>query len=231
MGEIRETALYEPVKRFLEGQGYTVKGEVADADIVACRAGSPPVIVELKTGFSLALLHQGVARLAVTDSVYLCVPRRGGRASWRALQDNVKLCRRLGLGVITVRLRDRFVEVLCDPAPYRPRKVKARQDRLLREFARRAGDPAQGGATRDGQVTAYRQDALRIAAFLAGNGPSKGSDVARATQVPTATRIMAADHYGWFERVSTGIYQLTENGHAGLARYGAPAITAPAADG
>ena len=34
--------------------------------------------------------------------------------------------------------------------------------------------------------------------------------------------MMAADHYGWFERVQTGIYALTPKGVAGLAQYGAP---------
>src|SRR6516165_9105169 len=32
-----EAALYRPVKRFLEMQGYTVKGEVHHCDLVACR--------------------------------------------------------------------------------------------------------------------------------------------------------------------------------------------------
>ena len=76
---IRETELYEPVKALLEGQGYVVKGEVGDADIVAVRDGDDPVIVELKTGFSLALYHQGIARQALSDDVYLAVPRGKGR--------------------------------------------------------------------------------------------------------------------------------------------------------
>lgn len=228
MNEFRETELYAPVKGFLERQGYAVKGEVADADVVACRADEPPVIVELKVGFSLALLHQAVARLAVTDAVYVCVPRRSGRTAWRALTDNVKLCRRLGLGVMTVRLGDGLVEVHCDPGPYAPRKSAARRGRLLREFDRRRGDPAPGGATRVGQVTAYRQDATAIAAYLAAAGPSKGAAVARATGVAAATRMMRDDHYGWFERVGLGVYALSEAGRNGLARYGAPPM-APAA--
>jgi hypothetical protein len=41
-------------------------------------------------------------------------------------------------------------------------------------------------------------------------------DVARATGVATATRMMADDHYGWFERVERGIYALTPKGLASL---------------
>ncbi len=221
MSKFRETDLYAPVKAFLEAQGYEVKGEVAEADVVACRGDDPPVIVELKAGFSLTLLQQGVARLSVTDAVYVCVPHRPGRVPRRALAENVVLCRRLGLGVLTVRMSDGLVEVLCDPLPYRPRKSAARKGRLLREFARRAGDPAKGGAMRSGLVTAYRQDALRIAAYLSEAGPSKGAVVARATGVGRATQVMAHDHYGWFERVQTGIYQLTPKGVQGLSDYAA----------
>ncbi|MCB1343705.1 MAG: hypothetical protein KDK24_22065, partial [Pseudooceanicola sp.] len=57
-----ERALYAPVKALLERQGYTVKGEVGAADVVARRGDEPVVIVELKLRFSLSLFHQAVAR-------------------------------------------------------------------------------------------------------------------------------------------------------------------------
>lgn len=209
---MRETDLYAPVKAFLEAQGYQVKGEIGPADVVAMRDNDPPVIVELKTGFSLALVHQGVDRQAVTPHVYLAVPDAGGQRGRTALQANLKLARRLGLGVLTVRGTDGLVTVHCDPGPFRPRLLKKPRVRLLREFAARRGDPAQGGATRDGLVTAYRQDATLIAAHLAATGPTRGRDVAAATGVTRATAIMHANHYGWFVRVSVGTYALTDAG-------------------
>lgn len=217
----RETELYPPVKAFLEGQGYVVKAEVGGADVVACRGDEDPVVVELKTGFSLALVHQGIARQTVTDWVYLAVPRPAGAGARKGMLANVALCRRLGLGLLTVRLRDGHVEPLVDPGPFAPRKSAVRRGRLLREFARREGDPNTGGAHRAKIVTAYRQDALRCAAQLAA-GPARGAEVAAATGVKRATRIMADDHYGWFERVSRGVYALTPAGQAGLARWPAP---------
>ena len=69
-------------------------------------------------------------------------------------------------------------------------------------------------------MTAYRQDALRCAAFLAEHGASKGAVVAKGAAVPGATRIMAADHYGWFERVAVGVYAITPKGREGLKAYG-----------
>ncbi len=219
MSKPRETDLYPPVKAFLEGQGYEVKAEIGAVDVMAVRGDDDPVIVELKVGFSLSLFHQAVDRKAVTDDVYICVPRGAGAVFSKALKDNTRLCRRLGIGLLSARLRDGFVEAHCDPAPYRPVKSARRKGRLLREFQRRVGDPNSGGQTRAGLVTAYRQDAILCARYLAEHGTTKGAVVAKETKVASATRIMAADHYGWFERVSTGIYQLTPKGREGVAFY------------
>lgn len=213
---MKEVDLYPAIKAHLTRQGWTVKGEVGAADVVARRDGEV-LIVELKRAFSLALFHQGVERLALTDLVYLAVPA-GGKA--KPLKTNVKLARRLGLGVMTVRARDGFVEVLADPAPYAPRKSRKKQTRLLREFDRLDGDPNAGGATRHGIVTGYRQDALKCARFLAVHGPSAGRKVKDWAEVPTATRIMADDHYGWFVRVERGVYDLTDAGRKGLTDWG-----------
>ncbi|MEM1073053.1 MAG: DUF2161 domain-containing phosphodiesterase [Pseudomonadota bacterium] len=212
MGDKREVDLYPPVKAFLEDQGYVVKSEIGAADVVAVRAAEPPVVVELKLVLSLTLFHQGVARQSVTDDVYLAVEHRPGKRFSKSLKQSVMLARRLGLGLITIRLRDAHIQVHCDPGPFRPRKSKARQGRLLKEFARRSGDPNAGGQNRHGLVTAYRQDALKIATYLFEVGASKGSDVAHETGVRIATRVMRDDHYGWFERVQTGVYGLTPSG-------------------
>ncbi len=214
----REQDLYPPIKALLEKQGYVVKGEVGAADIVAVRGGEPPLIVELKLRFSLALFHQAIARLKVTDLVYIGVSKPTGRTARRALRDNLGMCRRLGLGLITVRADGR-AEVHCDPGPYAPRKSTKRSARLLREFERLQGDPNAGGATRHGIVTAYRQDALRCAAHLARNGPAKGAAVASSTSVPYATRLMRDNHYGWFDKVEKGVYTLSESGAEGLKHW------------
>ncbi len=215
----RETELYPPIKALLEGQGYEVKSEIGAADVVAVREGEDPVIVEMKTGFALSLFHQAVARQSLTDTVYIAVPRAPGRRFQIALKNNLSLCRRLGLGLITVRLSDGHVEIHVDPGPYRPRVSAQRKGRLLREFARRVGDPNHGGSGRVGLVTAYRQDALKLARHLSAHGPTKGAVVAKATGVKNATRMMADDHYGWFERVATGVYGLTPKGEEGLVGY------------
>ncbi len=216
---LKETDLYAPIKRMLEVQRYVVKGEIGAADVVAMRGDEEPIIVELKTGFSLSLFHQGIARQAMTDVVYVAVPRGSGRVFLKALGDNKSLCRRLGLGLITVRMEDGFVEIHCDPEPYRPRQSKQRKARLLREFARRVGDPNSGGATRRGIVTSYRHDALKLLLVLHANGPMKAAHVAQASGVQNARQVLADDHYSWFERVRTGVYAVTPKGAAAFTDY------------
>lgn len=207
----REQDLYAPVKALLEAQGYEVKGEVGAADVVAIRGGEAPVVVELKLRFSLSLFHQAITRLAVSDTVYIAVPRPTGKVARRTLKDNLALCRRLGLGLITVRADGRTA-VHCDPGPYAPRKSKVKTARLLREFARIQGDPNTGGATRGGLMTGYRQDALTCALHLLEHGPARGADIVKTTGIARATQVMYSNHYGWFERIEKGIYALTDKG-------------------
>ena len=166
-----EAALYPPVKAFLELQGYEVKSEVRGCDLVARRGDEPPVIVELKLRFNLPLILQGIDRLALTERVYLAVPRAqapGRRGALAPERPEIrKLCRRLGLGLMLVGLSRKTVEILEEPVPYRPRQAKLRALRLAEEFSRRIGDANVGGAVGVPLVTAYRQDALRCARAIA----------------------------------------------------------------
>jgi hypothetical protein len=214
-----ESDLYAPVKALLEGQGYVVKGEVRGCDVVAVRGAEPPVVVELKRSFGLALVLQGVDRLALTDLVYLAV---GAWPKHRQMKGVKKLCRRLGLGFIVVSPNDGGgrADVVLDPAPYKPRQNKRKAGRMLGEHARRVGDPNLGGqAMRAPLMTAYRQQALRCAELLVLNGPMKLAALRAAADVPNAASILQSDVYGWFERVERGVYAITPKGREGLERF------------
>lgn len=206
-----ETSLYAPVKAFLETQGYAVKGEIGRCDVVAVRGDESPVVVELKLGLTFELLLQGVDRLALSEAVYLAVPAPRGPS---ILFDGRlrKLLRRIGLGLLVVHASAR-VEVILDPAPYKPRVNRKRAGRMLGEFKRRAGDPNAGGsAHRAKLVTAYRQEALRLACVLSARGPQKIAVLRVDAEAPNAGKIALADYYGWFERVERGVYTLTPAG-------------------
>ncbi len=221
-----ETDLYLPVKTFLEARGYDVKAEVNTCDVVAQKADSPLVIVELKKGFNLDLLIQGVERLGLADDVYIAAGFSGKIAKgsiWHKRRRGIlKLCRRLGLGLMMVRLyptTEAKVEVLLDPIPYRPRKNSKKAARLSKEFAARAGDPNTGGMTRGKIVTAYRQAAMRCANLLVNSGPMRAKDIRDQTGVVKAAILLRNNHYGWFERIERGVYGVTEQGLSEMALF------------
>jgi hypothetical protein len=215
-----EVDLYDPIKRFLEAQGYEVKGEIGACDIVAVRGDEGPVVVELKERLNLALLLQAVDRLRASDQVYVAFRiGKGQSATWRTKRKQVtSLLRRLGLGLLTVSSRGQVVPVL-DPAPYQPRASAGRRERLLKEFAERVGDPEAGGSPSRQRLTAYRQDALRCARELGAEGGLKVSVIRERADVERAGPILRDNHYGWFERVRTGHYDLSPKGRQGLAEW------------
>lgn len=213
MASSPETALYAPVKAFLEARGFSVKGELRGCDLVALREGEPPLVVigELKLGLSFELVLQAVDRLAIADEVWLAVPltRRGRDQDRRAH----KLCRRLGVGLLTVNLSSGHVEPVCEPAPYQPRRNLRKRGLVLREFHARAGDPNVGGGNKRALMTAYRQRALACGAALLD-----GARAPRALReaAPDAPGILRRNVYGWFEHVSRGLYGLSEAGRAAV---------------
>jgi hypothetical protein len=212
----RETALYVPVKRFLEGLGFEVKGEICGCDLVALRGDEPPLVVvgELKLGFNLELVLQGINRTPACDEIWLAVRASGRRGRERDPRVR-RLCRLLGFGLLGVTARGR-VEVLVEPGPWRPLRDPKRRSRLVQEHRRRLGDPALGGMSKAPIMTAYRQQALACAASLA-SGPRRTADV--RTAVPDAPKILLRNVYGWFFRLERGIYGLTQAGTAALARW------------
>jgi hypothetical protein len=211
-----ETALYLPVKRFLEKLGFTVKGEIGGCDLVALSGSEPPVVVigELKLSFNLELILQAVDRAGACDEVWLAAQfseRGKGRESDARYRN---LCRHLGFGMLAVT-KSGHVEVIVSPTAV-PRRDLKRRSRLITEHRKRQGDPALGGSTRAPIMTAYRQQALACASALS-HGPRKVRDLKPA--IPDAPKILLHNVYGWFDRVERGIYVLTESGRAALKRW------------
>jgi hypothetical protein len=211
-----ETTLYAPVKRHLQRLGFEVKGEVCGCDLVGLKGDDPPLVIvgELKLGFNLDLVLQGIDRSAACDEVWLAVRLSGRRGRERDPRVR-KLCRLLGFGLLGVLACGR-VEVLVEPLPWRPRRDPRRRSRLVDEHRRRRGDPAAGGTCGVPIMTAYRQQALACAASLAA-GPRRTGEL--RTAVPEAPRILLRNVYGWFFRVGRGVYGLTPAGSAALTRW------------
>lgn len=220
--EVRvETSLYLPVKNFLEGLGYRVKGEVGHCDLVGLKDDDPTVVVigELKLTFNLELILQGVDRMSVGDEVWLAA-KLSARGKGRESDPRYRnLCRRLGIGLLGVDLSG-AVHVLVSPAAPIPRKDPRRRSRLVEEHRRRRGDPSVGGATRTPVMTAYRQQALACAAAMI-SAPQRPRDL--KPQWPDAQKILHRNVYGWFERAERGVYALTETGRLAAAGWCAAA--------
>lgn len=176
---------------------------------MAVRPGKPPIIVitELKLSFTLELVLQAVDRVRAADQVYLAVlGSRHGRDQDVRVH---RLCRLLGLGLLTVDIKDSTVSVIIEPMQYRPRADLPKRKRLLAEHGRRVGDPAVGGSTRRPIMTAYQQRALRCAAAMA-EGARRPCDLRPLAE--DAGVILLRNVYGWFERVCPGLYRLTPAG-------------------
>jgi hypothetical protein len=217
---LRESDLYAPVKFHLEALGYTVRGEVGRCDVVGV-SGDSMVAVELKLGFGLPVLYQALQRLPSVDLVYVAVAvpeGRTARRNWDAqVPDAVRLCRMLGVGLLSVQYGT--VVVHADPGAYQPRKRLKLRARLLSEFVRRSGDHNLGGTTKRPRVTAYREDALACANVLAKGGTMKGAAVRDATGVVKASAILRDNVYGWFAKIGRGTFDVSPAGRSALEQY------------
>ncbi len=216
-----ETDLYPPLRAWLAAQGYTVRGEVRHCDIAAVK-GDDLIVIEMKTALNLALVGQGVRRQTMTDSVYLAVPRPPNYARWqRQMRDAFRVLRRLELGLLVVSLRPGRppVEILFHPLPFERRKLRRARQAVLQEVGRRSGDYNLGGSARRPLVTAYRENAVQIACYLADAGPMQPRQLRALGTGEKTLSILARNVYGWFTRQGRGIYAVTPKGREALAQY------------
>lgn len=208
---MKETELYQPVKNYLEKQGYVVKGEIQDCDVVAIKE-DVTVVVELKTAINLTLLLQAVDRKDLTDDVYVAVPNSGNILK-KQYRQVIKLLKLLGIGLLLVDPSSQRVDAVLDPSEYKPRKRQKKKAKLLKEYIDLVGDPNTGGSQKvSGRMTAYRQTALAVAEHLIANGPAKASLVRHALGIPKARDILYRNVYGWFDMQGKGVYAISPRG-------------------
>ena len=206
-----ETELSAPVKAYLESHGYQVNCEVKDCDIVATR-GDDLIIVELKMSVNLTLLVQATKRQSISDSVYVAVPAPTKRnRQWRG---TLTVLKRLEVGLLLVEegAMGMVVSKQFDPIPYQRKKNTRSRRALLTEVADRSGDYNVGGSTKTTLMTAYRENAILIACCLSKLGPSSPKSLRNLGTGEKTTSILSANHYGWFQRVEKGVYELTDQG-------------------
>ena len=219
---MKETELDNPVRTWLEKQGYTVSCEVKNCDIVA-RKDDELLIVELKTRFSLDLVYQALNRKNLTDSVYVAVPVLQGKKSIPKYKEVKKLLSRIEVGLILVRfMKSRTrVEIVSHPSEYKARRAYRRRASIIREIDGRYSEFNKGGsAVLDQRVSAYKQQALVAAYLLKIQGPLSPANVRKLGGGGKTQQILAGNVYGWFDRVSRGLYELNAAGMIALENHG-----------
>ena len=218
---MRETDLFEPLRKYFLGQGYSVHSEVRNCDLVATKEDDV-VIVELKTGFSLSLVYQAIRRQEIGDSVYVAVPVPPGKSNPPNLSSMKHLLRRLELGLILVRfLKTKTrVEIALHPREAVRRRARRARRAVIREIdGRYAEFDAAGAPSAGGRMSAYRQESLLIASLLDRQGPLSPKTLREKGASGKTGRILSANLYGWFDRIERGVYALNNAGRDALRNY------------
>lgn len=218
-----ETDLYEPIKAYLEGEGYRVQAEVKGCDVVATR-GEDVLIVELKRQFNLKLLFQAIQRQQVCSSVFLAFPLTKAMASRKRINEIKALAKRLHLGLMIVHDRPSGYAVEVPLVPdFQVFRVNVKaQKAFLKELYSREHSVNTGGMVKRKIVTAHKERGLAIAAFLRVHGPQNIEAVATymGQSKAMAGQALRANHYGWYLRIEKGIYAFDPSGESDFRNYG-----------
>ena len=210
----KETDLYEPIKNLLSEQGFTVRGEVKGCDIAALKDDAL-WIVEMKLSMNLTLVLQAMERQTATDWVFVAIPRpqKANGGNFPAFK---RLLKKLQIGLITVALDSpiRFAEIIIFPSG-RADKTTKKSTTLRKELSGRITDTT--GGSKGIVNTAYRERSVKIACLLEAHGPLTASKLVKVYGCEKDTHsIISKNFYNWYEKISKGLYGLSETGKAYL---------------
>ena len=216
MTDFKETDLYEPIRAFLEEEGYQVQAEVKDCDIAAVKDGQL-VIVELKKAFNLKLVYQGLERQSLTEQVFVAIPRPKKGQREKAWKDMLKLLKRLELGLLTVALDSPLhtVDVVLEPSDSIAWKNRKKREKVQAELEQRQVDGNVGGMTRRKIMTAFREKSIRLACMLERERQISTASL-RERGLEDYIGIFVKNYDKWFKRVEKGVYALSEKGREAL---------------
>ncbi len=223
--DLKEEDLYIPVQTYFEMQGFEVKGEVNHCDITAVK-DEIVIIVEMKKSLNLDVIIQAVQRQRLTDNVYIAVPKKYKAMKTRRWKHICHLLRRLEIGLLLVSIKDNSFRVEMDikPEPFNRTISKNNKNKhrvmLIKEFSNRHGNYNKGGITGKKIVTAYREKVIHIAALLKKHGSLTAKQLKElGTDDKKTSSILQKNFYGWFERVSRGVYGLSKIAAKDMEKY------------
>lgn len=217
-----ERDLFGPVKEYFEKQGYICDGEVEDIDLYM-EKGEEHVAVELKVDLDFKALRQAALRQKYVETVYIAIfkPKSLRNTAYR---DKLYLLKRLGIGLLLVSKKSLEVQVANEPlvtelSVYQ-KQNRNKKKKLTAEFSKRRTKNNVGGVRGEKLISAYREDALLVLDACAElGGEVKGREVRKLCNVEKTAAILRADYYGWFEKIETGVYRVTDAGYAALEEF------------
>ena len=209
----KESDLYPPVCEYFISLGYDVQAEVKSCDLVAKKDGET-IVAELKTSFCLKLVYQAIERQSITDLVYIVIPRPKGAkgAQWNSM---LKLMKRLDIGIITVALDSELkaVDIVSVPAGTAKPKSSAKRASFNKEVDSRNLHINTGGVNKTKILTAYREKSIYILCLAEAFGEISPAQINKILNEPYAGNIVSRNFYGWFKKISKGVYAISDEGY------------------
>jgi hypothetical protein len=217
-----ERDLFGPVKEYFEKQGYICDGEVEDIDLYM-EKGEEHVAVELKVDLDFKALRQAALRQKYVETVYIAIfkPKSLRNTAYR---DKLYLLKRLGIGLLLVSKKSLGVQVANEPlvtelSVYQ-KQNRNKKKKLTAEFSKRRTKNNVGGVRGEKLISAYREDALLVLDACAElGGEVKGREVRKLCNIEKTADILRSNYYGWFEKIETGVYRVTDAGYAALEEF------------
>lgn len=211
---MKETELFLPLKTYFEAQGYKISAEVLNTDMVLERDGEYYGL-ELKKKFSIDLVYQLLRRRGVYDGLYAAIGCEKGKVP--RLRDVKMLLSSLGFGLIVVNFmrKGSRVEILLQANRDSGGRVrKQRRSRVIREISGRYAELNQAGVPGNVyRMGAYRQQCLMVLKILIESEEPLSPKAIRAAGAPERSQILLSQNiYGWFDRISRGLYQASQAG-------------------
>ena len=206
----KESNMYEPIRQLLSGLGFIVRGEVKNCDIAAIKEGEIWV-VEMKLSANLTLLYQAMERKAITDCVFIAIPRpKNSRNKNFGLLKKIIAKLELGLILVSTDSPVPLAEIAIHPNASKkinPKKAEA----VRKEILGRSSDTA-GGAANTKISTAYREKCIKIACFLEAFGELDSRELLKLGFEKDTATVLRNNHYGWFFKSENGKYTLSTAG-------------------
>jgi len=216
---MKESDLFEPIKKYLESNGYKVRAEVKNCDVTATK-DDELIIIELKLSANLQLFIQATDRQRITDSVYVAIPKPSIRSKkhWKGIRH---ILRRLELGLIFVDVDNPVnpVEIVFHPIEFQRKKISMRKKAIIKEIESRSQNLNVGGSNKKKIVTAYKENAIQIAVYLKEIGATTPKKLREYDSGKKTLSILYSNFYGWFQRIDRGIYDITVKGKQELNNF------------